>query len=410
MTMRLLIFDPHDRGHYLSYVKYLLQAAPRDVDVTLTVRKDADQSVAFQQQLLPHVNGAALDAAIRAESYRDSEQLFEDFRSACSRHRPDHIWIPSADLLFKKATIAHTLGRWRLPAHVQVECGLIEIRCHRPPKHWRGYARSAWDRTVLGAGRWTTLHTVDPTVCAWASSGWTGLSGRLHSIPDPVEPFAPIDKQAARRFLDIPVDGRYLVSVGVHSIPRKGTSILVDAFSRAALGPTDRLLLAGPLGDDLRRRLQTDFAEYLRSERIVLIDRYLDSTELMHALAAADVVCTPYIDHFGSSAIALQSAQVHRPVLAPHQGWFGDMIPRFGLGTTVPSLDPEVLARAIRSALESSARFSVGEAARRLLLYSDAANFGRLWAARLRERLMLPTDPAVRTWQWVTESSNGTRH
>jgi glycosyltransferase involved in cell wall biosynthesis len=200
------------------------------------------------------------------------------------------------------------------------------------------------------------------------------------------------------------------VSAGVHSIPRKGTSILLEAFSRAALSGTDRLLLAGPLGDNLRRRLQTDFAELWRANRIVLIDRYLDSNELMHALAAADVVCTPYVDHFGSSAIALQSAQVQRPVLAPRQGWFGDMIPRFGLGTTVPTLDPGVLADGLPSALESSARFSVGDAARRLLAYSDAANFGRLWAAQLRARLMLPSDPDLRTWQWVTESGEGTRH
>ena len=410
MTMRLLIFDPHDRGHYLSYVKYLLQAAPRAAEITLTVRKDARQSVAFQQQLLPHVNGAALDATIRPDSYRDGEQLFEDFRAACGRHQPDHVWIPSADLLFKKATIARTLGVWRLPAGVEVECGLIEIRCHRPPKHWRGYARTAWDRAVLGAGRWTTLHTVDPTVCRWASSSWTGLSGRLHSIPDPVEPFSPIDKQTARRLLDIPCDGRYLVSVGVHSIPRKGTSILLEAFARSALSGADRLLLAGPLGDDLRQRLHTEFAELLHCRRIVLIDRYLDSSEVMHALAAADVVCTPYVDHFWSSAIALQAAQVQRPVLAPHQGWFGDMIPKFGLGTTVPSLDPGVFADALRNALEASARFSVGDAARRLLAYSDAANFGRLWATRLRARLRLPSDPEVRTWQWVTESSEGARH
>jgi glycosyltransferase involved in cell wall biosynthesis len=399
--MQLLIFDPHDRGHYLAYVRHMLQGAPPSADVTLVVCQGASRSVAFQQQLQPHVSGVRVDEGIRPESYRNGKQLLEDFSAACDRHVPDHIWIPSGDLLFKAATLAHAMGRWRLPKAIEAECGLIEIRCHRPPRRWRGHARVAWDRAVLLAGGWTKVYTIDPTVLAWSKARGGLLSKRIHAMPDPVDTFERVSKDAARRSLDIPLSGRYVATVGVHAIPRKGTQLLVESFSRAALSSTDRLLVAGPLGDVLRSRLDSEFAGLVEGGRIVTLDRYLDAVELMNAFAAADVVCTPYIDHLGSSAVVLQAAQLGRPVLAPHQGWFAEMIPKFGLGTTGAILEPDALATALQSILERSEVFTRSEASRRLLEYSDAANFGRLWASRLRERMALPPDPEKRTWDWV---------
>jgi glycosyltransferase involved in cell wall biosynthesis len=399
--MHLMIFDPHERGHYLAYVRYLLAGA-KDADrVTLVLRQGVIDSEPFQQQLASTVNNVEVDAAIGPESFHDGQQLHRDFWAAVQRHGPDHVWVPSGDLLARHCNIAQIAQRRRVKRHMEAECGLIEIRFHHPPRRWRGHLRHTLDRLVIGAGTWSRLHTIDPTLFNWARARGGRLGRSLHLVPDPIDQVAGADKLAARRSLGIPEHGRYVVSAGVHAVPRKGSELLLGAFVRAGLGRDDRLLLAGPLGDRLKHLLGSDYASQYRSGNIVTLDRYLDHHDLMTALAAADVVCTPYFDHLGSSAIVLQAAQAGRPVIAPKQGWFAEMIPRFQLGDIGNILEPEGLASAIRSGIERAHDFRLSHAAHRLLEYSDSRNFARLWAARLRQRKGLPIDEQTRRWDWV---------
>lgn len=196
-------------------------------------------------------------------------------------------------------------------------------------------------------------------------------------------------------------------SVGSHAVARKGTHLLIESFARAKLATTDRLLLAGPLGDDLRHRLRTEFSELTRSGRLVAVDRYLSEIDLMNALSAMDLVCTPYIDHLGSSGIVLRAAQAGRPVLTPNQGWFASIVPRFSLGHAADILEVDGLAKALEKTIPDAAGYQRSAACERLLEYSASSNFARLWARRLNERTGTPIDDRVRTWDWVL---NGQGH
>src|SRR5207244_1486991 len=69
------------------------------------------------------------------------------------------------------------------------------------------------------------------------------LAAMAH-VPGPVSPVGLHEKSAARIELGLPVDGRWISSVGVLD-SRKGVDDLVTAFATAKLAPTDRLLLAG---------------------------------------------------------------------------------------------------------------------------------------------------------------------
>ena len=51
---------------------------------------------------------------------------------------------------------------------------------------------------------------------------------------------------------------------------------------------------------------------------------------------------------------------------------------------------------------------SMSLTSRRLIEYSNAKNFSRLWAVRLRQRMGLPVDSDVRTWDWVQQAPAGT--
>jgi glycosyltransferase involved in cell wall biosynthesis len=403
--MHLMIFDPHERGHYFTYVRYLLRGAQHAHTVTLVLGNGVTQSVPFRQQLEPNLDRTRVDAAIRNQSWRDGRSLLEDFAAACQRHQPDHIWVPSGDLLLRRCNTNYLLGKFKFAAGVEAECGLIELRFHWPPRRWRGYLRQWFERSLLRNGPWARMHTIDPTVMGWVTahrgrpgSGWE----RMFLMPEPLDPFVRIPKLAARRALGIPAEGRYVGSVGMHAIPRKGSHLLLEAFGRARLRETDRLLLAGSVGHELEGRLQADYKHLLQKDRVVLVDRYLDDTDVMNSVAAVDVVCTPYFDHWGSSAIVLRAAQAGRPVLAPRQGWFADVIPRFGLGDTGPILEVQCLASALEQAFERSEQFHISAAGQRLVDYCSADNFAAHWAVRLRERLGLSAQ-RLRTWEWVVE-------
>ena len=401
--MHLMVFDPHDRGHYLTYVRYLLSGAAPAKRVTVVLRKGAKDSEAFRTQLMPWLGTATLDTAIGDDSYLDGGRLVKDFSRACQTHRPDHVWVPGADTLALGSGLAHALGRFHIPSGIEVECGLIEIGFHHRPKRWRGHIRQFLHRTALRTGPWFGLHTIDPTAFAWLQARTPRLARRFSLVPDPVDDFTPISKRAAREVLGVPVEGRYVGSVGSHAILRKGSALLVEAFARAKLAQSDRLLLAGPLGDSLATRLRNEFGHLVRAGRIVTVDRYLENDEVMQALAAMDVVCAPYIGHLGSSGIVLRAAQAERPVLTPRQGWFAEMVPRFHLGDTGDILDAAALASALERALEKAEGFRVSAASRRLMEYSSVANFANLWAARLRARLEIPTPVSMRTWDWVLQ-------
>jgi len=93
-----------------------------------------------------------------------------------------------------------------------------------------------------------------------------------------------------------------------------------------------------------------------------------------------------------------------RPVLAPNQGWFGDVVPALGLGYVDNIPDTESLAGALTRYMTLAEQFRPTATARRLIEYSSACNFGRAWAVRLRERMSLPP-ASVRSWRWVTTGS-----
>jgi glycosyltransferase involved in cell wall biosynthesis len=402
-----MIFDPHERGHYLTYVRYLLGAATDADRVSVVLNSHALGSQEFSEQVAPYLGSADAVGLIREDSYGNGRALVEDFDRACAQLRPDHIWIPSGDTLVKQTSLDFFLKGWRMPAGVEAEAGLIEIRFHRSPPRWRGHLRSIRDRSLLRFGPWSRLHTIDPTVMLWAERADRALSRRLSLVPDPVDPGSEIGKVAARASLGLPTTGRYVGSLGSHAVPRKGTDLLLDAFAAASLKATDRLLLAGPLGDRLVERLHHDFDDLWRAERIVTLNRYLNEGELSAVLGAMDLVCTPYRDHMGSSGIVLRAAQAGRPVLTPNQGWFSEIVPLFDLGYTGEIHEGTTLSNMLRSCLDESEAFVPSPASRRLLEYSASSNFAALWAVRLRERMGLAPDPSTRTWAWATQSLRG---
>jgi glycosyltransferase involved in cell wall biosynthesis len=206
---------------------------------------------------------------------------------------------------------------------------------------------------------------------------------------------------AARDALGIPNDGRYLGIAGLLNA-KKGVDRLLRAFQSIAdrVARNDRLLLAGPVDEETRTLIEQDFRGLLQAGKVVLLDRSLSTGEVNLAIAAMDVVCTPYPRHIHSASIVIRAAAAGRPVLGSNSGWMEHSIRLFSLGDTTSVADENALAEAIVQSLESSPDFAPTEAARRFVAYHSAANFAGHWTAFLRERLARPAVPLVE-WDWV---------
>ena len=283
------------------------------------------------------------------------------------------------------------------PEGVEAEGLYFRGRFAYPVERWSKHLTRAVSRWLIPHANWNILHMLDPIAFEKLKQECPDLAGRLRLMPDPVEAVTQIDRLEARLRLTIPSAGRYLGCFGVLT-PRKGIEYILPAFRQAQLSETDRLLLAGPMGPSIRSLIEQEFGDLLRQERIVTIDRYLNIDELMLAVMAVDVVCTPYPFQMGSASFVIRAAAAQRLLLASDFGWQGWAVPRFQLGTTVRVQDIKAFAAAIRKSLDGSDMAAPAAMAERFIQYHSPQNFQAHWTARLRERLNLPPDDRIIPW------------
>ena len=254
-------------------------------------------------------------------------------------------------------------------------------------------------------GPWGKLHLLDPLVYNAVKARGGALADHISLLPDPVPPMLDMTRKEARQRLQLPEDGRYIVSAGALD-SRKGTDLLIRAFRQSKRADNDRLLLAGRLAPDMRKLVDCECKEWVASNRIIAMDRFISDEEFNFAITAADVVCTPYRRHIGSASIAIRAASAERFVLASDYGWLGHIVPQFGLGRVCDVESIDVLSSELTTALEDASCHAWGESARRFVAFHSETNFAAAWTARLRERLGKPRDEQRMTWDKVMESIN----
>jgi glycosyltransferase involved in cell wall biosynthesis len=208
-----------------------------------------------------------------------------------------------------------------------------------------------------------------------------------------------MEKAAGRRLLGIPEDGRYIgLAASIDS--RKAVLELLTAF-RAVAGPGERALLAGDINNTHWNTITKQFGDLVANGRLCVIRRFLSQTEYQAALAALDVVCTPYPRFGGLSSTLLEGVAAGRPILADNFGWSAEVVRRFRLGWTCDVLDQEQFNRAVRTALDEAGNYRRSDEAARLLAFHTAQNFSDHWLAGIDRALGRPVR-SVKTWEWVS--------
>jgi glycosyltransferase involved in cell wall biosynthesis len=155
-------------------------------------------------------------------------------------------------------------------------------------------------------------------------------------------------RQEARARLGLPAEGPIFVTPGfIH--PDKGAE-----RAAGALGPVGRLYIVGSVKDRTPRNL--DYLERLRevaarTERVELVERFLEEEELDTWVAAADAVVLPYRRSWSSGALARAQA-LGVPAIVTSVGGLAEQAAE---GDVVVS-DEAGLSRAMAAAASDRAR------------------------------------------------------
>lgn len=229
----------------------------------------------------------------------------------------------------------------------------------------RGGLKRLWDRTLSSAVALRFNHVValsEPELAdvqaLWPIFGRRRVPTTFRTIPNGVDPteYANLSGRAAFRARYHLGNAPMCLFMGrLH--PRKGVSVLVEAFKAAAVADA-RLVIVGPdegMLDTLRPML---------NDRII-ITGYLGGADRLAAFAAADVLALPAVGE-GLPMVVLEAMAAGLPVIVSP----GCNLPeaaQSGAGLEV-EVAVEPLAEALRLLLpDAERRATMGEAARMLV-------------------------------------------
>jgi glycosyltransferase involved in cell wall biosynthesis len=260
------------------------------------------------------------------------------FREAARRSGPDdRVIVHFQPAIYYRprapvAKIATSLGLWRLCRHPRTE--IVVHEADRPIRWRPDYVLL---RRAFAAAPALLFHTAMERD---RLERWYGVRsrGRLIDHRDGIRVAARPSAEDARRSLSIPEDETVFVAPGfLH--PDKG---LERAVAAAGSG---RLYLVGSVKD--RTSSNEAYAARLRelaarTERVELVERYVDEEELDRWVAAADAVVLPYRRSWSSGALA-RAQRLGTPAVVTAVGG----LPEQASDRDVVVRDDEGLARAL---------------------------------------------------------------
>ena len=186
--MRVLIIEQtYDGGHYLNYVRYLVQAfAPLGCEIVVAVPKAALESVQFKMYLSPHQSRFRLEfIPSRDETISRWRMVQTDarvFRELLDRVKPDAVYVPTLERMAQSLAWWLALRRSRLP-RPHCEALLLNLA-----DAYGMSRRPFFTRMALHTMPFDVVHYIDPVGFDWVLSKVGGKAGRrARFIADPIE-------------------------------------------------------------------------------------------------------------------------------------------------------------------------------------------------------------------------------
>lgn len=385
--MRVLIFEHSISGHFLAYVRLLIDAAaPIAREVIVAAREGIRDSPEYQAHLAPVQASFILDDSLPPLRPSPMAMAFGRpllIRRSIRKHHPDHLWIPYADGVTQITGLCSLFGIHLWPQSLPSSALLMRGKYAYPPLNWPDRLQAKLSYHLTRFSPWTRIFCIDPVQYAYIQEHGGALARRVFGMPDPV-PSTGVkhDKSDARKDLHLPDGGRYIGCFGALD-ERKGIDLLLRAFDAAQLRPDDRVLLMGKTSVGVQNILSTDFADKVRERKIILVDRYVAEEELAKGISACDLICTPYPRHIGSASIVIRAAAAGRPVLASEFGWMRHAVPLHELGWLCDVTNLPLFATVLTHTLSLSESFHPSEAMLAFAKGNTPGPFVQQWARTL---------------------------
>jgi glycosyltransferase involved in cell wall biosynthesis len=401
--MRVLIIEQtYDGGHYLNYVRCLIEAfAPLGCEIVVAVPAPAQGSEQFKMYLLPHQSQFRLEFIPSREYATSMWRMVKTdarvFRALIDRVKPDAVYLPTAD------GAAQSLALSRLALR---ESGLSRVHCEAllmrlPAAYGMSRRPPSFTKMALRAMPFDVVHYIDPVAFDWVLSKVGGKAARrARFIADPIETLPLPTQSRARAMLRLPEHKKLIMSIGMQD-HRKGVDYLIGACARWQPAEPGSIVLAGMLSAQIRELVANQYRHLVDDGRLIVLDRYLSHEDINACCAAGDLIAAPYRPHPQPSAIVLYAAHAGKMVLAANNGWFAYMVPKFSLGGLCDPQDPEMLAETLDLALHEAEAYKVSAAAKRLVEFNRSENFVLQWRRELSRVMGKSKGPPPRDWNWV---------
>ena len=166
-------------------------------------------------------------------------------------------------------------------------------------------------------------------------------------IGEAVDPWTEADHVLSRDQVVVE-DKRTILTLGAHSI-RKGTVCLLRMFRDYPEKLANyKLLVVGPVRDDIREEFDELLSEIKNSsDNVECIDRYVSDSDSWSYFQRSDIVVCPYVNFHGSSNVVIRAAAAGVPVITPVFGFLGEVAEHCGLGVTYENQQPAEILQAI---------------------------------------------------------------
>lgn len=407
--MKTLIFEQWQGGHYFNYLECLVpRLASISDEVVVAITESAAGSALFAQQLghLRALDNVHFDTGVvipQARSELGSRwRMGRNLADSIQRHRPDWVFLPSADEQLLALPLNALAGLHRGARSIPVEA-VIHYKAYTAAATLRERLVSKVQRQLLRAGAFSRLNFVNFLQYEDAVDAGFGLAGMARVAGDPVPQPLPLGRVESRVRLGLDPEGRYIGMIGGLD-ERKAVPATLAAFASAGLPHSDRLLLAGKLLPAYESLIAEQYTGLVSDGRLVVMNRFLSHDELPWAFAAVDTSCNVYESFAGLSSLTLKSLAANTPVIVAQKGWSHAVVRRFGVGLAADHQDAKAYASTLRQALDTSGDYRRSDAVDRLLRFHSSDNFAAGLVAQAAAFAKRPVSETVLSWDWVLDA------
>ncbi len=145
-----------------------------------------------------------------------------------------------------------------------------------------------------------------------------------------------------------------------------------------------KLIIAGAGSDKFSLNSTKRDGDY-----VICIDKYLTDSELDYITIKSDVVCAPYINHFGPSGIVIRALYYKKRVLVPNYKWFKYISTIIDCGIPFSENTPENIADTIKKNLEFKAYQQNEHNWDEFLRFNSVENYSCFWKILIKNDCVL---------------------